>query len=192
LIACLLVASALAGCGGGGSSSDPPSGSEGIAEFVQADSPNKLLGFGAEAAAGERDAANAVLQANFAARAAANFAAQCSTLSAGAKEAVSLVVHVGPSGEVPKGCAKKLEKIAKPLAKSKEVREDRLSGPIPVLRVKGSEGFAIYRGTEGNDWVIPLEKEAGEWKVGSIQEEELKPEPPKKPTQKQSPKKKAE
>jgi hypothetical protein len=174
----------ISGCGGGGgtgnSTSDASAKVDASAVFLKADGPNKLIEFGTEATQAELEAANAVLEKNFDARAAADFAEQCASLSAKAIESVTLIAHVGAAGKVPKGCAGKLKEVATPLAKSKEAREDRLGEPIPVLRVKGNEGFALFHGTDGKDWVIPLEKEGGKWKVGSIREEELKPEAPAK------------
>ncbi len=137
--------------------------------------PNELVEFGAEATPSTREAANAVIEKSFTARAAANFAAQCATLSKKAVEQINATAHVSPSGKAPKGCAGKLKELATPLGKSKEAREDRLAEPIPAMRVKGKKAFALFHGTEGKDWVIPLEQEDGEWRVAALQEEELQP-----------------
>jgi hypothetical protein len=177
--AMLLIAALLGGCGGGGSSdstASSSSGTEASAQFLKVTGPNELVEFGTEASGSEREAATALLEKSFKARAAANFAAQCATLSKVAVEQVKATAHVDPNGNAPKGCAGKLEELASPLGKSKEAREDRLGEPIPAMRVKGKKAFALFHGTEGKAWVIPLEQEDGEWRVAALQEEELQPE----------------
>jgi len=42
--------------------------------------------------------------------------------------------------------------------------------PIAALRVEGDEGFALYHGTKGGDYVVAMGKEGDEWKVAAIQE----------------------
>lgn len=70
-------------------------------------------------------------------------------------------------------CKLALEKLAKPLSGSKAFRVDTLTGEIAALRVKGNEGFALYHGNDGNDYEMPMEKEAGRWRVASIATLEL-------------------
>ena len=71
------------------------------------------------------------------------------------------------------GCSVKLKRVAELLGRSRTVRKDRLAGPIAAMRVRGSRGFALFRGTDGRDWGMPLEREGATWKVAAIQEEEL-------------------
>jgi len=177
----LIVSLAVAGCGGGsgGSSSGSATGDEMTpAEFAEEVGKNELLEFGTEASAAEREAAGAVLAKSFRARAGADFKAQCQTLSGKAVQQVKFVAHAEGGIE---DCIGGLEELASPLSKTKGVREDRLGGPILLFRVKGGRGFAFFHGTDGKNWVIPLEREAGIWKVAVLSEEELKPEtsPPK-------------
>jgi hypothetical protein len=176
-LAVFVVGLVLAGCGGGGSSgpgTDVSSGTEPSAQFLKATGNKELVEFGVEASPPEREAANAVLKRNLEARAAADFATQCATLSAKAIEGVTLTAHASPAGKSPKGCAGKLRELATPLANSKEARENRLNGPLPAFRIKGKRGFALFHGTDEKNWVMPREKE-GEWRVGALQEEELPP-----------------
>lgn len=177
IAAALLVGVLLAGCGGGastGSTADPSSGAEASAQFLKATGPNELVEFGSEASQAEREAANSVLQKSFAARADANFAVQCATLSKEVAEKVQATAHVASNGKkAPKGCLGRLKEMATPLANSKEAREDRLSGPIPAMRVEGKKAFALFHGTDGKNWVMPLEKEGGKWRVAALEEQEL-------------------
>jgi hypothetical protein len=64
------------------------------------------------------------------------------------------------------GCAKVLEKLTARAPSS--TRKNTLSGGIASLRVEGDRGFALYHGTGGVDYFVPMAKEDGEWKVGAI------------------------
>ena len=39
---------------------------------------------------------------------------------------------------------------------------------IAAFRVNGDRGFALYHGKNGKNYAVPLEKEGGKWKVGSV------------------------
>ncbi len=156
-----------AGCGGGGSSSsssEAASGGEPSAQFLNAKSKKgdaKIVKFGAEASAQEREAVNAVVVENLKARAAADFETQCETLN---KKSFAQI----PGAKNQKGCPAALKKLAEPLSGSKKLREDTLTGSIAALRVKGNEAFALYHGNDGKNWAVPLEKEGVSWKVGAL------------------------
>lgn len=176
VVVCLgLLAGALfAGCGGGGGSSSPssaPSSAPSEELSKEFNDPEGVRGiepvatFGKESDETERAEASAVLVESFEARQAANFAAQCATLG---KRGMEAVFGLGKGNEDPSKCAAGLEKIAKPLSQSKGVRKNTLSGEIAALRVKGDQAFALYHGNDGSDYAVPMEKEDGVWKVGSL------------------------
>jgi hypothetical protein len=184
-MAVIAVGLVMAGCGGGsgGSVGDASSGIEPSVQFLKATGPNELVEFGAEASRAEREEANAVLEENFKARAAADFTAQCVTLSAQTIKEVDYTAHVSSTRKSEKGCGGKLRELATPLSKSKEAREDRLDGPIPAMRIKGKRAYALFHGTDGKNWVMPMKKEGGEWRVAALQEEALPAKSaPKSPT----------
>jgi len=170
-VAVLIIILALAGlllvaCGSGSSSSPRTSadtgGGEASSQFLVAGKPNKIARFGQEATAAEREAASSVLEQNLRARAAGDWAKQCSSLTAaivaGIKERAS---NLG----IEHGCAKDLETEAEPAPKS--VRVDTLTGPIDALRVKGDRGYALYHGKHGIDYAMPMRKEDDTWKVAA-------------------------
>jgi hypothetical protein len=154
----------IAGCGGGSSSTS--SSTEASKQFLLAGHSNKLPKFGEEASADELEEADAIVAAMLKARAAADFAAQCTTLS---KQEIAAI----PGVKNPRECVKALEELAAPLAKTKKVRSNTLKGSIGALRVKGDKAWALYHGTDGNDYAVPLEKEDGVWKVTSLVTTEL-------------------
>lgn len=184
LVAAVLMAAIVSGCGSGGSSSSPGSSSsagstsssgesssssetEASAQFKGSGPNSKIATFGQEADSEEREAASEVLEENLKARAARDFAGQCSSLTKGAIK----VVDSAPTILHPEGCAKDLEAQANGAPES--VLANSLTGPIDALRIKGEKAFALYHGTHGKDYAMPMEKEGGEWKVGSVVTQEV-------------------
>jgi hypothetical protein len=185
----VLIAALVAGCGGssGGSSSSPapeeaskqfqdPKGSKG---------KEPVATFGKESGQAERAAASAILAKNLTARQEADFAEQCATLGKAGLESV-----LGPwkeaNAKAVAKCATALKGFAEPLAQSKTIRADTLNGEIAALRIEKGHAYALYHGTDGKDYAMPMEEEGGQWKVGSITTIELptgkeaKSEPPAK------------
>jgi hypothetical protein len=175
VIALLVIIGALAGCGGSGSSSGSASTSAGTtkpepsAEFSKSKGDAHIVKFGSEASASEREVANAVLETNLKARAAADFETQCATLNNRTLSEVAGVVAKDPVEE----CPGKLRKLAEPLSGTKKARANTLTEPIGVLRVKGARGWALYHGKDGKEYAMPMEKDGGIWKVGALLTTEL-------------------
>jgi hypothetical protein len=175
------VALALVGCGGGSNSptSDPPSGIPGgqvsgepSAGFVVPNGNNEVAEFGHEAGSAVRQAASKVLAQNLKARQAANFALQCSSLTIAAMREITARVTTEMAQHY---CPSDLKEKALPLSASKGTREDTLTGSIAALRREGKRAFALYHGSDGNNYAMLMEREAGAWKVGSIVTIELGP-----------------
>jgi hypothetical protein len=177
-----LMAVLIVGCGGGGSTSSAGStsgssattsdsssgGGEPSAEFAGKGKNGELATVGKEASVDEREAASQVLEESLTAREEGDWAGQCETLYA---QVVEQIVKTGSVLGAGKDCAAALELQAKPTPAS--ARVNTMSGPIAALRViEGERGFAFWHGTGGADYVIPMLKENGEWKVASLKEEE--------------------
>jgi len=154
----------IAGCGGGSSSS--VTSEEASAVFIKKGHINAIPKFGKEASDSERQEVSVIVSMNLKARAAGDFATQCKTL--GAKGMAEI-----PGAKDQQTCADALKRLAEPLSGSKEIRKDTLDGSIVALRVKGDKGWALYHGNDGKDYALPLEKEAGRWRVGSLVTTEL-------------------
>lgn len=191
-IAGMLVASALAAmlltaCGGGGSDSSAdsttnspktkttasqeatPEGSQGepSREFVGKGPNGKLATVGKESSPAEREAASRVLEESLKAREEGDWEAQCATLVGPLVQQLEEGSSVLGAGG---GCPRALEAQATPVPES--ARANTMTGPIDAFRVKSNQAFAFYHGTEGKDYVIPMIKEGGEWKLASLKEEE--------------------
>jgi ABC-type phosphate/phosphonate transport system substrate-binding protein len=188
-----LIALLVAGCGSSSSSSSGSSGASSSAssstaassstessegesnlagEFIKPGKKNKeinlIIKAGTEAEAAEREAASKALEENLEARAGKDWEVQCETLAA---ELVKAVEQGAPPTLAKAGCAKLLAELAKQA--SPQVLENTMEGPIDALRVKGNQGFALYHGKGGKDYIVPLTKEGGEWKVASLTTEEI-------------------
>jgi hypothetical protein len=173
----MALAITVVGCGGDSGASDASQSNE-----IEAISPGepepskaflkskkKFASFGEEASAKEREDASKVLEENLKARKSADFATQCDTLSSGGVEEVE--EGAKEQGVDGGGCAKELKARAEPLERSAAYRKNTMTGPIDALRFKGARAYALYHGTGGQDYAMPMEKVDGEWKVGSLIEE---------------------
>lgn len=179
VVAVFLLAAALtaiAACGSSSSATGASSSAQGVdpggssAEFIEKGGNNEPATFGKAAGRHELEAAAAVLEENLKARAKANFAKQCATLSA---TAISKVEADAPNFGGGKGCVSGLRAEAEPLAGTKAVRADTLIHGVSVLRVEGRVGYALYHGPKGKDYAMEMEKEGGGWKVARLATEEV-------------------
>lgn len=168
-VVALVTAMAIVGCGGssGSSNANEPEASK---AFLSPKGKNTIPKFGEEASSDEREAASAVLEENLEARAAGEWAKQCASMSVAA---IKKVEGAAAYRNIPKGCVSALKTQGEPKSETQSVRENTMSGPIDALRVKGEKGYALYHGTKGKDYAMPMEKENGEWKVGSVVTTEL-------------------
>jgi hypothetical protein len=184
LIAAVAILAFVAGCGSSSDDSSSNAGSstasgessasggEGSAEFLSKKGENKIVKFGEEASEEERDEASEVLVENLKARAAADFATQCDSLTKAAIEKVEeSAINLGRANE--KGCENALQVAAEPLFETEEIRAFNMEGPVGALRVKGKKAYALYHGTENKDYYIEMEKVGDEWKVARLKTEEL-------------------
>ncbi|HUB98601.1 MAG TPA: hypothetical protein VMS11_02135 [Solirubrobacterales bacterium] len=169
-VACAL---SLSACGGGsGSSGETASkdgkGGEPSAEFAGNGPNGELASVGKESSAAEREAASAVVEESFKARAAADWEGQCETLAAAQVKPLEDSPRKGAAG---KDCGAALEAIAK--RSPKGVLKNPMAEPLTAMRVNGSYAFAFFHGVDGKNYVIPMVKEGGEWKVGALVPEEV-------------------
>lgn len=164
----LLLLSVLGGCGGGASSGETQTKPERIypwvhgpaREFLIPDGDNSVQTFGPEAAPAEREAASAVIHAWMQARIAENWTADCRLLSASYIR-VLVADAKGVSHGTATSCPQALAYFGD---EASGTSGNTLTGPIDSLLVRGKRGFAQWHGTE-EDWVLPLRKESGQWKV---------------------------
>jgi hypothetical protein len=167
LIALAAATMVAAGCGGGSDSSADTT-TEASAAFVGKGENGKLATFGTEADSAEREEVSEVLQESLQAREDEDFKTQCSTLTAGQ---IQRTEKKRKFFKIKGGCAKGLESQAEVAPPS--VLANTMKGPVVALRVSGDRGFAFWHGTGGKDYAMPMAKEGGKWKVGSVVEKEV-------------------
>lgn len=105
----------------------------------------------------ETAAASTVLEVYMAARAAQNWPTACAQLAPGGIK--SLERFAGPG----RGCAATFAAVYPRLEPG--AWANTMTGPITVLR---ADGVAIYHGTTGKDYAMPMVKEGGAWKVAAL------------------------
>jgi len=172
LVALLVIAAMGIGCGSGGESGtgDESTKPERIypnvtgptREFLVKDGDNVVQFFGREASPADRKAASKVIQAWMRARAKAAWAKDCSYFHKTYVEELVKDAHSVSGGKV-KNCPQALDYFG-PQASGNLV--DTLKGkPIVSLRMREGRGYAQYHGNDGHDWIVPVKKENGQWKV---------------------------
>jgi hypothetical protein len=124
------------------------------AAFVAPESDNSVPTFGSEAAAPERDQAEAALKAYLQARASEDWASACRGLAKSVRQGYEKL-----SKGKDLGCAPVLATLSKGTDLS-----DPLVGPLLSLRVKGANAFALFYGPAHQQYMVPMNREAGEWR----------------------------
>jgi hypothetical protein len=169
LILILLVAlsaAAIAGCGSSSSSSTTESTSAAVEPPAKPfKGPTEITKFGKPGSSSDIQVASEVLAENLEAREQADFTKQCASLNAATQAEITGATK---SAERTSKCPSKLEALAVPLKKTAKVRKDTFDGSIDEIRIEGPKAFALFHGVDGKNYAIPLQHEAGSWKVGSI------------------------
>jgi hypothetical protein len=140
-------------------------------EFLVPGGDNLVQTFGEEASATEREEASKVIHAWMKARVAEDWVTDCRHLSRRYKEALVREDAFRVSKGEVKTCPQALEYFGDAASGTSG---ETLTGPIDSLRVRTPdevetqwEAFAQWHGPGGRDWVIPLEREEGTWKVAN-------------------------
>ncbi len=192
LAAVALLAVGISGCGGGSGASSSPTDEmqshqanasssdqadadsrEGGAEFRvpggAKEEVNRIIAGSKEASPEEIEAASEVLEESLEAREDHDWAGQCGTLS---EKMEKVVEQDGIVIAANQSCVENLGAAGKKA--SQEALADTMDGGIGALRlIGGGQAFAFYHGTEGKDYLIPMEREGGEWKVAALTAEAI-------------------
>ncbi|HEX5610838.1 MAG TPA: hypothetical protein VFX45_12195 [Solirubrobacterales bacterium] len=167
LISVVVVVTVFSACGSGSSSGDTTENGEPSAAFAGKGENGELATAGTESTVEEREAASKVVEESLEARAEGDFETQCRTLS---PELVKQLEERGSKGIVQQNCVESLETLARNAPQA--IFENVMTEPLAALRVNGTLAFAFFHGARGNNYVVPMEKEGTEWKVGSLQIQE--------------------
>lgn len=179
ILAAVLPMAGVAGCG----SDSSPEAADALAaetrpypwlkgpsrEFLVPGGDNTVPTFGREGTPRERAEASKMIAAWLRVRAAKDWKRDCSFFSRAYAGFITRDAHGASGGEV-RSCPEALEFFKKEVGSF----ANTLGGTIGSLRVGEGQGtsghigrfaWAQYHGTDGKDWVVPLEWERGEWKI---------------------------
>jgi hypothetical protein len=122
------------------------------APFVRAGADNSIPTFGREAPAAARSNVSTSLGAYLEARAAREWGKACAGL---ARSLAAQLPGMAGSGGCPAAYAA--------LSHGQTVG-DTLNGPVLSLRIRGRQGFALWIGPGGQQYVMPLSREGSAWR----------------------------
>lgn len=166
LLAVLL--SVTGGCGGSDASAvnnaasqQEPHVSGPTRQFIIPGGDNTIQYFGREGSRAEREEASRVVVAWDKARAARDWPADCRLLSRSYIDTVVTDAKATSKGKAT-NCAQALAFFGAIASGASKVTT---TGPIDSLRVSQGTAYAQYHGRKGVDWIVPLEKEGGDWRV---------------------------
>jgi hypothetical protein len=157
-----------------GEENDSPGASDGAdsgasdersAPFRTPGGDNSIQNFGEEPDQSEFDSADTALSGFMAARAKGDWAGMCADLAAAAAAPLEELASRAPQLK-GKDCAAILQSLLSRAPASS--RANTMTDGLASFRVEGERGFALYHGPKGVDYFVPMVKEDGEWKVGSL------------------------
>jgi hypothetical protein len=171
VLAILALAVAGSGCGGGSGSTDAATTSDPLAaypegptrEFVVPGGDNVIQTFGREATPAEREQASRVIHKWMQARAVQDWKKDCSYWSKAARKTITEDAHSVTDGRV-KNCPQALAYFGHDASGD---YKNNLDGPIDSLRLGEGHGYAQYHGSDGRDWIVPVDGEGGKWLVAT-------------------------
>jgi hypothetical protein len=128
------------------------------APFVKPEADNSVPTFGSEAAASDRAQAETTLKAYLQARAREDWASACAQLAKPTRQGYEKLAASSSKGKAV-SCAQVLAALSKGADLS-----DPLTGALVSLRVHGQNAFALFYGPHHQQYMVPMNREAGEWK----------------------------
>ena len=126
---------------------------------------NSIPDYGTEAPTSERERAASEIGAYLTVRAEGNWAAACTYLSKPTRQGFEHLAASSSSGKAA-GCAKIYAALSSRVPTSE--RANTLIHGLSSLRAKGVNGFALYVGPHGQQYVMPVRHEGGQWKVTQL------------------------
>lgn len=142
---------------------DSGGGSE---QFRHQGGDNSIAEYGVEASDDEREAAAAALHGFFDSVAAQRWDTACSYMSA---SLLAMLEHLPePSGQQSdlEGCPEIFAALSGGIPQS--TLDAAAKADVASLRIEGERGFVLYRGAGGEAYVMPVVREEGAWRIGSL------------------------
>lgn len=127
---------------------------------------NSVQEFGEEADEEEFDEAAVALHNFLDARAEGNWAAACTFMAKSIVQSFEKLAEQAKEVEAT-SCAEILEQLTNPAAKN-SMKAEAAKANVGSLRTEGDRSFVIYTAIGGTILAMPMSREDGEWKVGSL------------------------
>jgi hypothetical protein len=134
------------------------------APFLVPTGDNSVPTYGSESSASQRGQAEAALRAYLAARARGEWSAACAHMGSAVRGQVELLAKAA-TGKA-RGCAEADAMLSARVPAA--ARANVLSGPLAALRVKGDKAFALFYGPHAQQYMMPMAREGGTWKVNQL------------------------
>jgi hypothetical protein len=128
------------------------------APFVAPKADNSVPTFGTEAASSQRGQAEVALKAYLQARAHDDWASACRELAAPTRQGYEKLAKSSSKAKAL-SCAQVLAALSKGADLS-----DPLTGALLSLRVQGQNAFALFYGPHHQQYMVPMNREAGQWR----------------------------
>jgi hypothetical protein len=170
LVLALLLGISAAGCGSGDATAPAkpknpfagyPKGP--TRQFIIPGADNAVQEFGHEGSVAERRDVSALVEAWLRARVRGEWGRACAYME---KHLNSYAVVTGSevSGKHLTSCARGLAALTHKAEKPRY----NIRGGVASFRVKGPQGYAQYHGTDGEDWILSVQRQAGRWRVANL------------------------
>ncbi len=131
------------------------------APFLVPNADNSIPTYGSEGSTSQAAEAAAALDGYLVARERGSWAKACALTSAALQRQVG-VLATG-SGARPGSCAHSYLFLSR--YSSKRERANVFVGPLVAFRLKGGRGFALFYGPGRQQFMMPMTREDGKWKV---------------------------
>ncbi|MDQ3724336.1 MAG: hypothetical protein M3335_00355 [Actinomycetota bacterium] len=175
-MAALLLLVIGAGCGGGGDSTTDSASDDQASrpypwlkgpsrEFLVPEGDNVVQTYGREAPEAEREEVSRTIEAWMKARAAGQRAVECKYLDPNNVESTVKAASFQEQRKVT-SCGEGLSVLSRNGYRGPPA--NNMTGPIDSLRIGEGRGYAQYHGNDGRDWIVPVRKVDGEWKISSL------------------------
>jgi hypothetical protein len=140
----------------------------GSAQFRRKGGDNSIPEYGEEAPASERQEAADSLHAYMDSLAAHRWQAACTYMSASLLATIERLPEISKqqSDLEGKGCAEILTAVTTQTPQAD--LDAAAKADVASLRVEGDRAFLLYRGAGGENYVMPMVREEGAWRVGSL------------------------
>jgi hypothetical protein len=160
-----LLLAVLGGCGDGedstGTRPAPPSAGAAVQQFIHEGSDNSIQESGTEASASERRRAAEALHGFLDAGMRREWGSACRYLARGVAAEIAAATRVRS-----RFCPAVLAAYYAPI--SGQSLAEAAEAEVGSLRLGGGGGFLLYHGARGLDYAMPMVREGGDWRVGSM------------------------